>query len=319
MNISTRQLRAFVLIARLGNFTRAAEKMYITQAGLSVMMRELETQLDARLFDRTTRTVTLTWAGEKFLPAALHAIGDIEEAAAQINEIGEKARHTLKLAATPLVSSNLLPVICQRFRARYPEVTVRLVDCDLKQVHALVDSGEVDMGLGFFFKAARGIERTLLHSFQLMRVEPLDVDAEIKANKRAASSRGAQAAKADTVPWSVLKDASLIGLPPDNPIQQLVESHLASINRGNEEKLSFNHLDTLIAMVGAGAGTAIVPSLAMLACRRHKVRANILSEPSVSLGLYRITKRGRAKAHAMLEFTDTLISSLPDLMDPPKK
>ncbi|MFZ6647507.1 LysR family transcriptional regulator [Undibacterium sp. TJN25] len=299
MNISSRQLKAFLLTARLGNFTRAAEKMHLTQAGLSVMMRELEAQLDARLFDRTTRTVTLTGAGEKFLPAAMRALEAIEAAAVQIGEIGEQARHTLRIAATPLVASNLLPAICQRFRLLHPEVAIHLVDCDLKQVQALVDSGEADMGIGFFFKAARGIERSLLHSFQLMRVKPAD---------------GAKAGKVGTVRWPMLKDDTLISLPADNPIQQLVESHLAAIGRGNEDKLTFNYFETLIAMVAAGMGVAIVPSFALLASRRHQVRCDLLTEPAVSLGLYRITKRGRSKSPAMAEFTDTLMSTMSSLM-----
>jgi DNA-binding transcriptional LysR family regulator len=174
MNISLRQLKGFILVTRLGNFSRAAEQLHMTQAGLSIMIRELEAQLDCRLFDRTTRIVTLTPMGEKFLPAALRALGDIETAAAQISAVGEKARYTLRVAATPLVSASLMPAVFRCFRDAYPEVTVRLVDCDLSRVHTLVDSGEVDFGLGFFLKPAPGIERTLLHSAQLMRVQSVD-------------------------------------------------------------------------------------------------------------------------------------------------
>ena len=308
MNISSRQLKAFLLTARLGNFTRAAEQMHITQAGLSVMMRELETQLDARLFDRTTRTVTLTGAGEKFLPAAIRALGEIEDAAVQINAIGEKARHTLRIAATPLVSSNLLPVICQQFRAAYPEVIIQLIDCPLNQVHALVESGEVDIGFGFFFKAARGLERTLLHSFQLMHVTPLE-DTVASARKSPAA-----VGKIGTARWASLKNATLMALPADNPIQQLVETHLAP-GRRYEERPTFNHFETLIAMVASKLGSTILPSLAMLACRRYKVQCEMLVDPVVTLGLYQITKRGRGKTAAMTQFTDTLISTLPALME----
>jgi DNA-binding transcriptional LysR family regulator len=320
MNISSRQLKAFLLTARLGNFTRAAEVMHITQAGLSVMMRELEVQLDARLFDRTTRTVTLTSAGEKFLPAAIRALGEIEDAAVEINAIGEKARQTLRIAATPFVSSNLLPPICRRFRSAYPEVKIQLVDCALKQVHTLVESGEVDLGFGFFFKAARGLERTLLHSFRLMRVTPLE-DAVIGGGD-GSSGKGRGKGKAigatgkpGIASWSALENATLIALPADNPIQQLVEKNLAAIRGRHEEKVTFNYFETLIAMAASGMGTAILPSLAMLACQRYKVQCDLLIKPEVSLGLYQISKRGRSKTPAMAEFTDTLISSLPGLMD----
>jgi DNA-binding transcriptional LysR family regulator len=304
MNISSRQLKAFLLTARLGNFTKAAEAMHITQAGLSVMMRELETQLGARLFDRTTRTVTLTDAGEKFLPAAIRALDEIEGAAQQINAIDEKARHTLRIAATPFVSSNLMPPICRHFRERYPEITIQFVDCALKQVHDLVESGEVDLGFGFFFKAARGIERTLLHSFSLMRI------AALGADENDARPGAVVAGKA---PWSSLENASLLALPADNPIQQLVETHLAAIRPRHEEKSAFNYFETLIAMVASGMGVTVLPSLALIACERYPVQCDIL-EPRVSLGLHQISKRGRGKTPAMTDFTSTLIAALPGLM-----
>ena len=306
MNISSRQLKAFLLTARLGNFTKAAEAMHITQAGLSVMMRELETQLDARLFDRTTRTVSLTGAGEKFLPAAIRALEEIEGAAEQINAIGEKARHTLRIAATPFVSSNLMPPICRHFRERHPEVAIQFMDCALKQVHDLVESGEVDLGFGFFFKAARGIERTLLHSFSLMRIAALgedDADTGVRAGHIIAGK----------APWSALGKATLLALPSDNPIQQLVETHLAAVRPRHEEKSAFNYFETLIAMVASGMGVTVLPSLALIACQRYPVRCDIL-EPRVSLGLYQISKRGRGKTPAMADFTATLIAALPGLM-----
>src|SRR5258705_272173 len=70
MKISSRQLKAFVLTARHRSFSRAAEQLFISQSGMSVLVRELETQLGFRLFDRTTRKVSLTEPGLRFLPIA---------------------------------------------------------------------------------------------------------------------------------------------------------------------------------------------------------------------------------------------------------
>jgi DNA-binding transcriptional LysR family regulator len=319
MNISLRQLKGFILVTRLGNFSRAAEQLHMTQAGLSIMIRELEAQLDCRLFDRTTRLVSLTPVGEQFLPAALRALADIETAAAQINAVGEKARYTLRVAAAPLVSTSLMPAVFRCFRDAYPEVTVRLVDCDLARVHTLVDTGEVDFGLGFFLKPAAGIERTLLHSSQLMRVQSVegedeDEDAGTGARDLLFKGWAGQRATVGKAPWSALQSANLIGLSRSNPIQQLIETHLAKIDRANKDIVTFNHIDTLISMAAAGMGTAIIPSIALLACSRYRIKADLLSHPTVSLGFYRITKSGRAKAPAIVNFTETLLSVLPDLV-----
>lgn len=299
MNYSFRQLKAFLLVSELGNFTRAAERMHITQAGLSVMMRELEAQFGSRLFDRTTRNVGLTAAGEKLLPAAQSALEQLEQAAAAIGDIGQQARQTLRVAATPLVSSSLLPEVFGAFHRKHPHVNLQLQDDDLARVHALVESGEADFGLGFFFKAERGIERTLLCSFSLMRVAPLK------------DGRAPGRQPVGKVKWSALQDERLIGLPRENPIQQFVDNHLAKIGRANEDRACFRHFDTLIGMVAAGMGSTVIPSFALLACRHHQVATDILVEPEESLGFYRISKRGRAQPALMQEFSDTLVSLLP--------
>ena len=299
MNYSFRQLKAFLLVSELGNFTRAAERMHITQAGLSVMMRELEVQFGSRLFDRTTRNVSLTAAGKKLMPAAQAAIDKLEQAAAAIGDIGQQARLTLRIAATPLVSSSLLPEVFGTFHRKYPHVNLQLQDDDVDRVHALVESGEVDFGMGFFFKGARGIERTLLCSFSLMRVSPLP------------GSRSPGPQPVGRVPWTSLQDETLIGLPRENPIQQFVDASLARIGRANEDRASFRHFDTLIGMVAAGMGSTVIPSFALLACRQRPVATDILVEPEESLGFYRITKRGKAKPELMTEFSETLISLLP--------
>lgn len=299
MNVSTRQLKAFLLVARLRNFTRAAERLHVTQAGLSGMIRELEAQLDHRLFDRTTREVALTPAGERLLPVAEAAVAGLEAAALDIGDLTRTARHVLRVAATPLVCANLLPAACAAFARSHPDVRVQLHDADLAQVAARVEGGEADIGLGFFFQPSRGLARTLLHAFPLMRVAPL------------AAGEAPPPGSPGRVPWSSLKGAPLIGLPADNPIQRLVDRELDRIGRAGDERPTVNHFDTLIAMVEAGLGTAVMPSLARVACRRHRVRTDLLSRPVVSPGFHRIARRGRPPSPQADAFVDTLVAMLP--------
>ena len=169
MNVSYRQLKAFILIARLGNFSRAAERLHITQSGLSAMMRELEASVKSRLFDRTTRAVALTEAGERLLPAAVAAVGALDDALVDLGDIGARAQMSLKVAATPLVSSSLLPAVCGALKRDRPDLAIELTDCDLHRALALVESGDADFGLGFFFRAAKGIERRPLRQWQIER------------------------------------------------------------------------------------------------------------------------------------------------------
>lgn len=300
MNISLRQLKAFVLVATLGNFTRAAERLHITQAGLSVMMREIETQLGSRLFDRTTRSVTLTDAGRALLPVASAAVGQLDAVAGQIAAFGQASRKTLRIAATPLVSSHLMPEWFGAFARAHPDVDLRLHEAEIAQVHALVEQGEVDMGFGFFTRASHGIERTLMQSFRLMKVTA--------AGRRLSRKDGREASGGAS--WDGLRDETLIVLPPDNPIQQLVETHLTRIGRTAEPHAVFRRFETLIGMAEAGIGTAIMPTFALQACRHRAVRWEVLTHPEVTLGFHRIVKRGRAKPELWRQFTELAMASL---------
>jgi len=300
MNLSTRQMRAFLHVARIGNFTRAAEQAHITQAGLSILIREMEKQLGCRLFERTTRVVSLTPEGRRLLPVVERLMTDLDDVAAELGAAGDAARRTLRIAATPLVSSHLLPQVFSTFRAAHPQVSLRLFDADLRDVEAMVAAGDADMGLGFFFKAAPGLERTPVGRFQLMRVSRLEDDADVPPG-------------VGTAPWSSLRGAELVGLPPGNPIQKVIDQHLATIGRADAQRPAFNFFGTLISMVEAGFGTAVMPTFALAACRRHRVRTDVLAKPKVGLDFYRITKRGAHETEAMQAFVATLVKALPEL------
>ena len=300
MNLSTRQMRAFLQVARLGNFTRAAEQAHITQAGLSILVREMEKQLGCRLFDRTTRVVSLTPEGRRLLPVVERLVTDLDDVAAELGAAGDASRRTLRIAATPLVSSHLLPQVFTTFRQAHPQVSLRLFDADLRDVEAMVTAGDADMGLGFFFKAAAGLERTPVGRFHLMRVEPSGDEADGPA-------------AVGTAPWSGGGGGARIGQPAGAPDPQVIDQHLATIGRADAQRPAFNFFGTLISMVEAGFGSAVMPTFALAACRRHRVRTDVLVKPKVGLDFYRIAKRGAHETEAIQAFVATLEKALPAL------
>ncbi|RYD87703.1 MAG: LysR family transcriptional regulator [Sphingobacteriales bacterium] len=156
MNVSTRQLRAFLAVARLQSITRAAEHIHLSQAGLSLLLREMETQLGLRLFDRTTRSVALTEGGRQLLPAAERMLAEWSDITARLDKLSVDVARTLTVAATPLVCSSVMPVVLKTLRQQRPDIAVVVRDVERSQIEALVLSGEVDMALGILFKAGSG-------------------------------------------------------------------------------------------------------------------------------------------------------------------
>ena len=120
IDFTSRQLRAFLLVAQHGSFSRAAGALFVTPSGMSILIREFETQLGTRLFDRTTRRVTLTPAGTALLAVAQHNLQELDRTMSRIGR--PESTVLLSVGAPPLVAATLLPRAIQEFRAHRPDL-----------------------------------------------------------------------------------------------------------------------------------------------------------------------------------------------------
>jgi DNA-binding transcriptional LysR family regulator len=148
MEVSTRQLRAFRLVAQHRNFTRAAEALFITPSGLSVLIRELEGRVGFRLFDRTTRHVELTAHGRELLSVIQRNLEELDAAIANIGRSAKRNQQSIILGTTPLVAANILPPAMREFHKQRPDVRIQLFDADLPTLINMVEAGKLDMSLG---------------------------------------------------------------------------------------------------------------------------------------------------------------------------
>jgi DNA-binding transcriptional LysR family regulator len=289
MDFTSRQLKAFVLVAQHHSFTRAAEKLLITPSGLSVLIRELENQLGYRLFDRTTRHVALTAHGSQLLAAARRALQEFDGVASRVGRTALDARNSLSVGAGLLMAANILPQAIQEFRSLQPDVRIQLFDAGPPTIMQRVRTGRLDLGLGFF-KPAQGVRRIPFFRFPLMVIRP-----GTDASPRRAS-----------ITWSALKGEQLVLQAPPIPVRELIDQHLRQAGVDTRRALSLNRLETVIAMVEAGAGTGIVPSFALPVCRRRNVLASQLTNPTVPVDFFQIRNPGRKLPPAAEEFTTFL-------------
>jgi LysR family carnitine catabolism transcriptional activator len=296
MNVTSRQLKGFLLVARHRSFSRAAEQMFMTQSGLSVLMREIENQLGFRLFDRTTRHVELTEHGTQFLAVAQDHVRNFEAVVSRIRQSAAAASQWLSVGAPPMTAAHILPEVIAHFSPERRNFRVRLHDTDLPRIAGMVKSGELDLGLGMFVKPTAGLARVPLFRFSLVLVRSADAKLPGGRVRR----------------WSDLSGQTFIGLPPDNPIQQLVAKHLSRVGHRQPPDLVVNYHETLIGLVEARAGVAIMPSSVLPACRNRRVVIEPLVDPVVHLDLYQIRHRGRVlppEAQAFTDFLKTHIAS----------
>ncbi|WP_299760302.1 LysR family transcriptional regulator [Ramlibacter sp.] len=291
MNVSSRQLLAFLEICRLQSFAKAAESIPMSPSGVSMLVKELEDQMGARLFERTTRSVTLTDAGHRLQPVAERIVGELRSLEAVIGGAEAAVRSRLHVAATPMVSATLLPAVIRAFAGSHPTVRVQLADVDVNTVRRKVLEEEADIGLGFFIKSAAGLLREPLCRFRLMRIDPPGAEPPGLGHSR---------------PWSSLKQLSMVSLPVDNPIQALIEKHLAHLGVAPQERPRMNLIGTMIGMVQASHGHAVLPSFALDECLRHGLGVAMLVEPAVHLDLYLVSRRGAQAKPAAKDFAEAL-------------
>jgi LysR family carnitine catabolism transcriptional activator len=291
MEVSTRQLRAFRLAAQHHSFARAAEALYITPSGLSVLIKELESRVGFRLFDRTTRRVELTPDGRQLLAVIQRSLEELDVAIADIGRGAKRNRESISLGTTPLVAANILPPAMREFRKLRPDVQIQLFDADLPTLIQMVEAGKLDMSLGIF-KAMPDVRREPFFRFSLMVARA--AKDEIQPRK--------------TTTWSALEDETLISLSPGHPHQQLIDKHLAQAGVKVQTGLIVNLLDTQIALVEAEEGIAIIPSFGMPACRNRKITTSQLINPVVRFDFHMISRRGRELPPGAEEFTSFLKS-----------
>lgn len=138
-----RHLESFVAVAEELHFGRAAERLFVAQSSVSAHVSALEGDLRARLFDRTSRHVSLTSAGEVLLGHARRLLADTEEAARDVRRASRGEVGVVHLAFVDSAAYALLPAVLPALRARVPDVVVRLrevsVETDLDQLPAAVD------------------------------------------------------------------------------------------------------------------------------------------------------------------------------------
>jgi LysR family carnitine catabolism transcriptional activator len=288
MEFTSRQLRAFQLVAQHHSFTRAAEALFITVSGLSVLIRELEKQLGFRLFDRTTRQVVLTEFGNDLLAVTRRALPELDAAMSRIGRTAKVGSRSISVGATPLIAANILPQAIREFRGQQPDLRIELFDADFTTLLDRLEAGKLDMALGiFWFKSVPGFRRTALFRFSLM---------VIRADKIGAPHRA-------STTWSALNGQTLISMALINPHQQIINKYLAKTGAICQRGAVVNLLDTQIALVEADEGIAIIPSFGVPVCRNRKVLMSRLINPIVNLEFSQISTRARKLPPGADEFS----------------
>lgn len=265
MNVTLRQLQAFVAVAQHGQFALAANRLHVTPSALSMLIRQLEEQTGARLFDRHTRLVRLTEIGAEFLPVARKVLADLDSALSQSRELSALRRGRVSLATSTVLAATVMPEAIRRFGARWPGITVVLRDVVEQDIKRLLRAGDVDIGVGTALHADADVDEETLLSDRLVALLPHD---HALASRREIS-------------WRELAAQPLIALAQGSPLRALADQALATADAAAQPAYEVGFSSTVISMVAAGLGVAALPVNARHLTPKVRIAVRPLVRPVV--------------------------------------
>jgi DNA-binding transcriptional LysR family regulator len=288
MNFTLRQLRAFVSVARLGSFTRAARMLGVSQPALTVQIRQLEDALGVRLLDRNTRSVTLSQVGREFVPVLERILDEINTFTSDAREVTSRRRGLVTIAAIPSICASLLPDAIAQFKSAHPGITVKMRDTLAQTVIALVKAREVDFGIASTLRDPEIETQTLFTDWMSVLFPP-----------------GHPIGQHARVTLKELARYPLIYLDAGSSVRALVERAFESAGMRVSPAYEVTYMTTAVAMVRAGHGVTVLPAAtAQEAQQTSNLMAREIHHERFRRQICLIQASGRSASPAAREFME---------------
>jgi len=294
INFDLNDLQAFRAVVENGSFRKAADAIRITQPALSRRIEKLESALNVKLFERTTRRVSLTSVGLAFLPQVERMLDDLDIALMSISEVASTRLGNVTIACVPSAAYYFMPQVISAFHRLYPKIRVRVLDASANEVNSAVASGDADFGVSFSGTLAAEVD------FELLLQERYVV----------ACRRDHPLAGREQVSWEEMYEHDYISLDKTSGNRLVLDQALMRLHPKRPSICETRHVTTMIGQVEAGLGVAAVPSIAMPAAP-HPILVSVpLIEPEVLRNVGLIKRRGRTLTPAAIEL-EKLVRDMP--------
>jgi len=294
--ITLKHLRAFRAVAHHGHFTRAAESIGVSQPALSALVSQLEDELSVRLLARTTRAVEITAAGRDFLAASSRVLTELDHAVQEARDYAELKRGRLRIAALPSLCNALLPELVRRFLDQHPGIAVSLHDIAGDEVIDLVETGQVDFGLGYGSIGDRISTEPLLKD-RLIAIARKDLVPE----------------QPRTISWIALSRFDIIHMSHGTSIRRLMEDAAHQAHAELRIVMEPNQLPAALAYARAGLGITVLSSLSVAEEIGDELFAATLVEPVAERTISILTRPDRVLTPAAATFLTLLREAAAEL------
>ena len=295
VNFDLHDLIAFRAAAELASFRKAAEAVHISLPAFSRRIDKLEQALGVRLFERTTRRVTLTAVGREFARKIGVLLDDLDETLLAVRGVGTARMGEVSVACVPSTVYYFLSEVIHRYRERYPKLRVKVFDASANEVLSAVAGGEADFGLNFIGGSEPGIE-----------FRPL-----LEERFVAACRRDHPLAQRRSATWRDLAEHDFISVAKSSGNRLLLDQALAHVAGRPQPIYEAQHVTTLLGLVEAGLGVAAVPSIAMPGPDHPLLVSVPLTDPAVTRRIGLIRRQGRRLSPEAQQLYDFFVAMKP--------
>lgn len=248
-------IRAFLMVAETGSFSRAAEKLFITQPAISKRISTLEIGLDCKLFDRLGKSVKLTQAGEALIPGYRRILAEIDESERIISTLRKKVSGHLKFGTSHHIGLHRLPPVLRRYTELYPDVELDIQFMDSEQAAELILKGSIELAL-----------ITLPDNIE----EPLTTIPVWTDPMECVVAKDHVLARQKTVTGKQLSDYGVLLQSHSTHTRDIIDKAL-KLEPGIKIIMESNYLETIKAMIQHNLGWGVLPE-SMIDDSLHKLK-----------------------------------------------
>jgi DNA-binding transcriptional LysR family regulator len=289
MDVTLRQLRAFVAVLDTTSFSEAARSLHLSQAALSGLIKELESRVGVRLLDRNTRSVSASVVGQAFEPMARRVLVNLDEALDSLTNLKDLRRGLVRVAAPETLSCTLLPELIAGYAKRHPGVDVRFDDVPIEQVLAGLQNGSTDIGFGpAGVVADEGLEAHVIYADPIwVALRPDD-----------------PLAKQDSASWKDLRERPLLNYMPNIALNVL--AHVPPRHHPREI-VPVRRVNTALSMLRVQQGAVICPAMAQSLARGFGAAFLPLRQPIVKWKIAQFARPRKLLSPAVESFLNFTI------------
>ncbi len=282
-NVTLKQLRAFVQVARLGSFSKAADALAISQPALTLSIKQFEENVEVPLLKRTTRSVSLTRQGQEFLDKAEAILNDLDSAILSARASARKQRNRVRIAALPSVAIRILPQMIRDYASIAPDVTIHIQDDNGRGVEAQVQNGTADFGMVNSWSDSEALQYAPFIRDRMGLICRADHPL---------------ARRKDRLSWADLGDQSFVGMASDTGISRVTDGVSRLPSSVSEPDFNVLTIAALVGIVEQGGAVSALPALASPDYLNPSLVYRALSAPDLYRDLCLVSATARPLSQA---------------------